>query len=120
MKPDLRSHLGRVVPVRVDRPLGSRRPRHPDLVYPLNSGFVSGTVSGDGAGVDVSLVGWDAPVASAEAEIVAVVVREDAAEDKLVVVPPGASFPRDVLWAAVRFQERFFRSSLLSLAPEAP
>jgi inorganic pyrophosphatase len=37
----------------VDRPKGSVHPRLPTLIYPLDYGFLSGTTSGDGHGVDV-------------------------------------------------------------------
>jgi inorganic pyrophosphatase len=37
----------------VDRPLGSRHPRYPDTVYPLDYGYVPHTIGGDGAEVDV-------------------------------------------------------------------
>jgi inorganic pyrophosphatase len=37
----------------VDRPKGSVHPRLPTLIYPLDYGFLSGTSSGDGHGVDV-------------------------------------------------------------------
>ena len=37
----------------VDRPKGSIHPRLPTLIYPLDYGFLSGTTSGDGHGVDV-------------------------------------------------------------------
>lgn len=37
----------------VDRPKGSLHPRYPDIVYPLDYGFLEGTRSGDGQGIDV-------------------------------------------------------------------
>lgn len=37
----------------VDRPKGSVHPRIPTLIYPIDYGFLSGTTSGDGHGVDV-------------------------------------------------------------------
>lgn len=40
-------------PVVVLRPRGTRHPRFPDLVYPLDYGFIDGTVGGDGEGIDV-------------------------------------------------------------------
>jgi len=36
----------------VDRPRGSRHPRFPDLVYPLDYGYLDGTTGGDGEGID--------------------------------------------------------------------
>jgi inorganic pyrophosphatase len=37
----------------IDRPAGSHHPRYPGLVYPLDYGYLEGTSSGDGAGIDV-------------------------------------------------------------------
>lgn len=37
----------------VDRPKGSAHPRIPKLIYPLDYGYLSGTRSGDGHGIDV-------------------------------------------------------------------
>ena len=37
----------------IDRPAGSRHPRYPDTVYPLDYGYLMSTRSGDGDGIDV-------------------------------------------------------------------
>ncbi len=37
----------------IERPRGSSHPRFPELVYPLDYGYVRGTTGGDGAEVDV-------------------------------------------------------------------
>lgn len=37
----------------IDRPAGSRHPRHPQIVYPLDYGYLAGTSSADGDGMDV-------------------------------------------------------------------
>jgi len=37
----------------IDRPKGSAHPRYPDMIYPVNYGYLDGTVSGDGEGIDV-------------------------------------------------------------------
>ena len=39
--------------ITIDRPKGSHHPRYPEIVYPLNYGYLDGTVSGDGAGIDI-------------------------------------------------------------------
>jgi inorganic pyrophosphatase len=42
-------------PVVVDRAKGTPHPRYADFVYPLDYGYLQGTTSGDGAGMDVWL-----------------------------------------------------------------
>ena len=37
----------------IDRPKGSRHPIHKDIIYPFDYGYIEGTKSGDGDGVDV-------------------------------------------------------------------
>ncbi|WP_374574910.1 Inorganic pyrophosphatase [Phenylobacterium sp.] len=37
----------------LDRPRGSRHPRFPNIVYPLDYGYLEGTQAADGGGVDV-------------------------------------------------------------------
>ena len=111
--PDLSGYLGRWVRVVVDRPLGSRHARHPDLLYPLNYGFLPGTVSGDGAPIDAYVVGCDEAVAEARGVVVAVVLRADDAEDKLVVAADGRRRSAGEITALIAFQERFFASRVV-------
>ena len=42
-----------VCDVVIDRPSGSAHPRYPSLTYPYDYGYLGGTRSGDGAGIDV-------------------------------------------------------------------
>ncbi|HLI71357.1 MAG TPA: inorganic pyrophosphatase [Ktedonobacteraceae bacterium] len=37
----------------IDRPRGSLHPRYPEFRYPLDYGYLEGTCSGDGQGIDV-------------------------------------------------------------------
>ena len=37
----------------VDRPKGHPHPRYPDVIYPLDYGYLEGTSAGDGDGIDV-------------------------------------------------------------------
>ncbi|AFZ68227.1 hypothetical protein [Deinococcus peraridilitoris] len=52
---DQLDELSRTSDIIVDRPRGSHHPRFPDLVYPLDYGYLSGTTAGDGHGIDVWL-----------------------------------------------------------------
>jgi len=37
----------------IDRPKGSRHPRYPDCIYPLDYGYLENTASMDGSGIDI-------------------------------------------------------------------
>ena len=37
----------------IDRPKGARHPRYPDMVYPVDYGYLQGTTSMDGGGIDI-------------------------------------------------------------------
>jgi len=39
----------------IDRPRGSAHPRYPEMIYPLDYGYLDGTRSDDGDGIDVWL-----------------------------------------------------------------
>lgn len=86
----------------MDHPLGSPHPQYPDLVYlsatcrlhPLNYGFLPGTVSSDGQPIDAYIFGLDVAGAEASGTVIAVAVRRDDVEDKLVVAVPGTKWSR--------------------------
>jgi inorganic pyrophosphatase len=37
----------------IDRPKGTPHPRYPDLIFPLDYGYLKGTTGGDGDGMDI-------------------------------------------------------------------
>jgi inorganic pyrophosphatase len=48
-------HLVATFPVIIDRPKNSQHPHYTNIVYPLDYGYLDGTTSIDGGGVDVWL-----------------------------------------------------------------
>ncbi|MBE6558771.1 MAG: inorganic pyrophosphatase [Ruminococcaceae bacterium] len=104
----MRRILGRTVTVTVDRPLGSRHPRWPDMIYPVNYGYVTGITGGDGEAQDAYILGVDSPLETFEGRVIAVIHRLDDVEDKWVVAPEDRPFAAEEIEAAVAFQERYF------------
>ncbi|HJS17128.1 MAG TPA: hypothetical protein VJ785_00155 [Anaerolineales bacterium] len=47
------SELAKAGRILLDRPLGSVHARYPDLIYPLDYGYLENTSAGDGDGMDV-------------------------------------------------------------------
>lgn len=105
--------LGRPVHCVMDRPLGSRHPRYPDMLYPVNYGCVPGVMAGDGAEQDVYVLGPTVPLETFDGVVIAVIHRFDDCEDKWVVAAPGARYTADEIRAAVAFQEKYYRSEIL-------
>ncbi|MBA3533660.1 MAG: inorganic diphosphatase [Ardenticatenales bacterium] len=111
MRPDLTTYLGKTVTVTVDRPLGSTHPRYADLIaYPINYGYLPNTISGDGQPIDVYILGVEQAVEQFSGVIIAVVLREDDVEDKLVAAPAGRCYTAAEIVSALSFQEQFFSS----------
>ena len=46
-------HFVETSDIAIDRPRGSPHPRYPQIIYPLDYGYLSGTSAGDGDGIDV-------------------------------------------------------------------
>lgn len=105
--------LGRPVHCVMDRPLGSRHPRYPDMLYTVNYGCVPGVLAGDGAEQDVYVLGPTVPLETFDGVVIAVIHRFDDCEDKWVVAEAGARYTAEDIRAAVAFQEKYYRSEIL-------
>ena len=106
---ELHEMLGKTVHIEVDRPIGYV---HGDITYPVNYGYIPGTLAPDGEAEDAYILGVDHPVSAFTGRIIAVIHRRDDVEDKWVVAPEGTSFSEEQIRAAVHFQEQYFRSNI--------
>lgn len=104
--------LGKIVTVTMDRPLGSKHPKH-GFVYELNYGYIEGTVSGDGEELDAYVLGEHKPLESFTGRVVAVIHRTNDNDDKLVVMADGRNYSDDQIEALTEFQEQFFEHIIL-------
>lgn len=103
------SYLGKTVNVKIDRPLGSVHPKHSDIVYTVNYGYLPEVIGGDGEELDVYVLGVDKPVDEFSGRVIGVIYRDDDNEDKLVVAPFDTSFTLEEVEKAVYFQEQYFK-----------
>ena len=103
---DYANVLGRPVHCVMDRPLGSRHPRYPDMLYTVNYGYVPGVMAGDGSEQDVYVLGPAEPLETFDGVVLAVIHRFDDCEDKWVVAAAGARYTAAEIRAAVAFQEK--------------
>lgn len=104
--------IGDVVTVIVDRQLGSCHPKHPDMCYPINYGYIEGIIAPDGEEQDAYILGVQEPVESFTGRIIAIIHRYDDVEEKWVVAPEGMSFSKEEIMKQVRFQEQYFDSEV--------
>lgn len=105
--------VGSLVTVTVDRPLGTRHPTHPDILYPVNYGYIQGIMAPDGEEQDAYILGVEVPVAEFTGEVIAIVHRLDDVEEKWVVAPMGTSFSKEEIQKQLAFQEQYFHSEIL-------
>lgn len=105
--------IEQTVTVIVDRPLGSCHPEHPDLIYPVNYGFVKGTLAADGEEQDAYILGVYEPLLEFTGRIIAVIHRQDDVENKWVVAPEGVTFKREEIKEMTFFQEQYFNSEII-------
>lgn len=102
------SYLGKSVHIVIDRPIGSAHPKYPDLIYPINYGYIPGVLGGDGEELDAYLLGVDTPVSEYTAKVIAISHRNNDIEDKLIAAPEGCNYTAQQIHDAVKFQERYY------------
>ena len=105
--------MGRsLVKVVVDRAMGTKHPKHPDIVYPINYGYIPGIIAPDGEEQDAYILGVDVPVKEFVGKIIAIIHRKDDVEEKWVVASEHSSFTKEEIIEQVRFQEKYFKSEV--------
>ena len=104
--------IGKTVTVTVDRPLGSFHPKHPDIYYPVNYGFIAGIMAPDGEEQDAYILGVDIPVKTFTGTVIAIIHRRDDMEDKWVVAPEGTRFTKEEIERLTYFQEQYFDTEI--------
>lgn len=104
-------YLGKKVKVIMDRPMGSKHPKH-GFIYPVNYGYIPNTKSADGEELDAYVLGEHCPLDTFEGEVVAIIHRVND-DDKLVVMSQGRNYTDDQIRALTEFQEKYFESVII-------
>ncbi len=103
--------VGSRVHIIIDRPLGSRHPKW-GFRYPVNYGYVLGSLGKDGEPIDAYVLGIDEPLKEFKGTCIAVIHRlQD--EDKLVVAPEGRNYSDEQIEKMTGFQEKHFSSIII-------
>jgi inorganic pyrophosphatase len=104
--------LGQTVTVLIDRPLGTCHPKHKDLYYPVNYGYIPGIIAGDGEEQDAYVLGVEEPLQEFTGVVIAVIHSFDDVEEKWVVAPEGVKISKEEILDQVKFQEQFFQAEI--------
>ena len=105
--------IGKIVTVTVDRPLGSCHPKHPDIYYPINYGYIEGIIAADGEEQDAYILGVNGPVKELTGIVIAIIHRLNDEEDKWVIAPKGMHFSREQIQKLTHFQEQYFDTVII-------
>ncbi len=106
--------IGCTVNVKVDRPLGSVHPKHSDIVYKLNYGYIEGIIATDGEEQDAYIVGVDTPLEEFTGKIIAIIHRKNDIENKWVVAPENKDFSKAEIERLIHFQEQYFDIEIIT------
>ena len=105
--------IGKTVTVTVDRKMGTHHPKHKDIFYEVNYGFIEGIMADDGEWQDAYILGVSEPVNEFTGKVIAVIHRKNDVEDKLIVAPIGIYFSKEEIWSNVKFQEQYFDCEII-------
>ncbi len=105
--------VGKIVKIKIDRPLGSKHPKH-DMIYEVNYGFVPDTKAPDGEEIDAYLLGVDKPLDEFTGKCIAVIHRLDDNDDKLIIIPENSeNISDEEILGLINFQEKWFKSEII-------
>ena len=104
--------LNETIDIKVDRPLGSKHPKH-RFIYLVNYGYVPNTTSGDGEELDAYILGIYEPLETFTGKCIAIIHRTNDNDDKLIIVPENKSFSNGEIRALTNFQEQYFEGIII-------
>lgn len=104
--------IGKKVKVIIDRPLGTYHPKHKDIFYSVNYGYIEGIIAPDGEEQDAYVLGVSEPVSEFTGKIIAIIKRLDDVEEKWVVAPENMTFTKEEIMKQVDFQEKYFKTEI--------
>ena len=114
MREDIYNMIGSTVTVIVDRKMGTYHPKHKDIFYTINYGYVENLIADDNEEQDVYIIGVDKPVDKFAGKVIAVIHRLNDIEDKLVVAPTNLEFTPEEILRQVNFQEKYFDIEIIT------
>lgn len=107
--------LGKIVTVTVNRPSGSKHPKYPDIVYPINYGYVKDIKAKDDEPQKAYVIGTKRPVSKFTGKIIAMIKRETDNEDIWVVAPISKKFYKPQIMEYLNFRDEYSENDFVCL-----
>lgn len=92
--------------------MGTYHPKHKDIFYSVNYGYIEGIIAPDGEEQDAYVLGVSEPVSEFTGKIIAIIKRLDDVEEKWVVTPENMTFTKEEIMKQVEFQEKYFKTEI--------
>ena len=109
---DIKSFLNKTLTAKIDRPIGSKHPKH-GFIYTLNYGYLPNTISSDNEELDCYVLGIYEPIEEFTGKCIAIIHRTNDNDDKLIIVPENKTFTNLEIRALTNFHEQYFESTII-------
>jgi len=108
----VKTFLGKKVELKVDRPLGTKHPKH-NYIYNVNYGYVPGIMAPDGEELDAYFLGVTEPVVAGTGICRAIIHRFNDDDDKLIVCAGDFDPSDEEIENFINFQEKYFKHEII-------
>ena len=109
----VRSLLGKIVTVYIDRAYGTLHPKHKNIKYEQNYGYIKDFKAPDGDYQDVYVIGIYEPLDKFKGKVIAIIERTNDDEDKLIVCDQDKDYSNEEIEKLIYFQEQYFKHILI-------
>ena len=108
-----RKIIGQEFDVIIDRPIGSTHPKHKDIVYEVNYGYIPNVIANDNEEQDVYILGIDKPINTFNGKVIAIIKRKNDTEDKWVMSLNDKKYSKKEIKELTNFQEKYFKIKII-------
>ena len=108
-----RKIIGQEFNVIIDRPIGSTHPKHKDIVYEVNYGYIPNVIANDNEEQDVYILGIDKPIKTFNGKVIAIIKRKNDTEDKWVMSLNDKKYSKKEIKELTNFQEKYFKIKII-------
>ena len=100
--------LGRTVTVIIDRPYGSFHPHLPDVLYPVNFGYIRELADGAGQFQDAYVIGPKEPAETFTGIVAGILYRREDDVSRWIVTRPGETVSHESIISLIGFEEQYY------------